>query len=321
MTSFDDSNSTDAPPAPQKRSSPSGIAATFAIIAVFALFFGNLAFWIRQDVYDTATVIAKAQTITGTTDTQAAVTALFDETVVHPALEQATGTLPTILQGLAETAVEPVATVIDHAVASAVASQSAQEITTRLVKVINQELVSGTGAISLTPTELLGVLAPSLTKNMVVSKVVDIAESSGCCEVVLAQRSDLPFVWQHVSTIRIAGVLLPLMALASGIVAIALARRRAQMAMGLSGAIAAVGAVTLLALAVGVKWGVRGIGDPSKGSTVLVRQASRITFDVTVGDLRSQCWLLIVVGALIAVIVTAVTRRNSRQPDLNLQGE
>jgi len=146
MTSFDDSNSTDAPPAPQKRSSPSGIAATFAIIAVFALFFGNLAFWIRQDVYDTATVIAKAQTITGTTDTQAAVTALFDETVVHPALEQATGTLPTILQGLAETAVEPVATVIDHAVASAVASQSAQEITTRLVKVINQELVSGTGS-------------------------------------------------------------------------------------------------------------------------------------------------------------------------------
>lgn len=294
------------PAASHRRVGRDAAAIVLAMLALLALFVGNLAYWVRHHVYDTPAVVVAAQQITGSADTQAAVTALLDEKVIRPALEQASGALPSILQGLGGSLTDQTAGLVEGAVADAVASQTAQEISTRLVATVNGQLVEGSGPIALTPAQLLDIVAPSLADNRAVAGLVDLADRSGCCTVVLAQRGELPFVWQHVSAIRTAGVVLPIVALALGLAAVAVARRRVRIGIVLAIGIVATGALTLVALAAGVHWGVEGIGDPATRSTALVRQAARITFDVTVGDLRTQCWLLIVAGAIGAGALIAV---------------
>ena len=249
-------------------------------------------------------------------DTQAALTALIEDKVVTPALQQAAGALPDALQSLGGFVQGQTAPLIGDAVASAVASQTTGEIATRLVGAINAQLVDGSGPIELTPTQLVAIAAPSLSDNRAVSTLVNLAERTGCCTVVLAERSDLPFVWQHVSLIRAAAVVLPIAALGWRWPPSPSDGADWHSALGLAIGTALAGALTLITVWAGFRWGVDRIGDPSLRSTALVRQAIRITSDVTVGDLRQQSWLLVAIGSIVAVLLAAfmVVRRPRKVP-------
>jgi len=287
-----------------------------AVLAAVAVLGANVAWWVSHDVYDTATVTAKAGQLIASPDTQAAVTALLEDRVVTPALQQTAGSLPGPLQSLGAAVQGQTAPLVNQAVQTAVAAETTHEITARLVATVNAQLVDGTDPISLTPDQLLAIVAPQLQNNRVVSGVVDLAQRSGCCTVVLAQRGDLPFVWQHVATIRAAADVLPVVALVLGLAAVALARRRLRAALVLAVAIAVSGAVVLIALWAGIRWGVDLIGDPAQHSTALVRQAIRITHDVTVGDLRRQSWIIVLAGGATAAVLSgvAVVRRRPKVP-------
>ena len=277
-----------------------------AVLAVVALFGANLAWWVSHDVYDTAAVTAKANTLIASPDTRAAVTSLLDEKVVQPALSQAAGSLPRPLQSLGGAVQDQTAELVQSAIADAVASQSVGEITGRLVADLNPQLVDGSGSITLTPTQLLSIVAPSLTNNRVVNGVVDLAEQSRCCTIVLAQRRDLPFVWQHVKLIQAAAVALPIAALGLGLLALVLARRRLRIGIVLAAGSAIAGAIVLLALWAGLRWGVDLVGDPTEGSTALVREALRVTSNVTLGDLRRQNWALVMAGTIVAAVLVVL---------------
>ena len=300
MTSITESPATTGP-------SRDRAAVAVAVLAVLALFGANLAWWVSHDVYDTAAVTAKAKSLIASPDTRAAVTSVLDEKVVQPALSQAAGSLPGPLQSLGGTVQDQTAGLVQRAIADAVANQSVGEITSRLVADLNAQLVDGSDPITLTPTQLLAIVAPSLTNNRVVTGVVDLAEQSGCCTIVLAQRSDLPFVWQHVKLIQAAAVALPIAALGLGLLALVLARRRLRIGIVLAVGGAIAGAIVLLSLWAGLRWGVDLVGDPTEGSTALVREALRVTSNVTLGDLRRQSWVLLIGGSVgvTALIVLA----------------
>jgi len=283
-----------------------------AVLAVLALFGANLAWWVSHDVYDTAAVTAKAKSLIASPDTRAAVTAVLDEKVVQPALSQAAGSLPGPLQSLGGTVQGQTAGLVQSAIADAVANQSVGEITSRLVADLNAQLVDGSDPITLTPTQLLAIVAPSLTNNRVVTGVVDLAEQSGCCTIVLAQRRDLPFVWQHVKLIQAAAVALPIAALGLGLLALVLARRRLRIGIVLAVGSAIAGAIVLLALWAGLRWGVDLVGDPTEGSTALVREALRVTSNVTLGDLRRQSWVLVMAGTIVAAVLVVVVNVHAK---------
>jgi hypothetical protein len=287
------------------------------MLAVLALFGANLAWWVSHDVYDTATVTTKAGQLIASPDTRAAVTALVDERVVQPALTQAAGALPGPLSSLGGVVADQTEALVQDAIARAVASEAIGGITTRLVAAVNTQLVDGSGPVALTPSQLVAVLAPSLTDNRAVSGLVDLAERSGCCTVVLAQRGDLPFVWQHVKAIQFAAVALPVAALGLALAALVLARRRVRAGIVLAAGCAITGGVVLVARWAGIRWGVDLIGDPTAGSTAPVRQALRITSDVTLGELRRQSWALLLTGSIVAGVligVTSVRRRRLGRP-------
>ena len=279
-------------------------AVVVAVFAVLALFGANLAWWVSHDVYDTAAVTTKTTALIASPDTRAAVTALLNEKVVQPALSQAAGSLPGPLQSLGGTVQDQTAGLVQSAIADAVANQSVGEITSRLVADVNGQLVDGSGPITLEPIQLLAIVAPSLTNNRVVTSVVDLAEQSGCCAIVLAQRSDLPFVWQHVKLVQAAAIALPIVALGLGLLALVLARRRLRIGIVLAGGCAIAGAIVLLARWAGLRWGIDLVGNPTEGSTALVREALRVTSDVTLGDLRRQSWVLLISGSVgVAVLI------------------
>ena len=288
-------------------------ALALALVALVALFFGNLAFWARDDLYDTAKVQAKAEKLVGSTDTQQAVTALLVERVVKPAVAQADASVPSILSPLTDRLDRASVDLATKAIDQAVAAETTQEIATRLVGAVNDQLVAGTGPITLTPGQIVAIAAPSLADNRVVAKVVDVADESGCCVVELAQRDQLPFVWQHVDAIRAAGVVLPIVAVVAAGGAVALARRRGRVVLVLGIGTVVVGLATLGPLWAGSHWGVDRIGGTADPSTTVVRQAARTAFLVTDEALRRQSWVLVVVGsvATAAVIAVRVVKRRS----------
>jgi hypothetical protein len=273
-------------------------AVALAVLAVVALFWAHLAWWVSRDVYDTASVTTKAGLLIASPDTQAALTAVLEDKVVTPALEQAAGALPEPFQSLGGAVQSQTGGLVHDAISSAVASQTSSEVAMRLVAAVNPQLVDGSDPIVLTPTQLVGIVAPGLADNRVVSGLVDLAERSGCCTVVLADRADLPFVWQHVELIRFAAVALPVAALVLALGALLIARRRVRVALVLTAGTALGGAVVLLSLWAGIHWGVDLIGDSADRSTVLVRQAVRVTAAVTIGDLRRESWAILLVGSL-----------------------
>ncbi len=282
-------------------------------VALVALFLGNLAFWARDDLFDTAKVEAKTEQLVGSSDAQQAVTALLVERVVKPAVAKADASIPSILSPLTDRLDSASVDVATRAIDQAVASETTQEITTRLVGALNDQLVSGTGPITLTPSQIVAIAAPSLADNRVVARIVDAADASGCCVVELARRDQLPFVWQHVDAIRAAGVILPVAALLAAGAAVVVARRRGRVLLVLGIGTVVVGLATLVPLWAGSRWGVDHVVADDDASTTLVRQAARTAFRVTDEALRRQSWALVVVGLVttVAVIVVRQVRRRA----------
>ena len=276
-----------------------------AVVALVALFAGNLAFWARDDLYDTAKVQAKTEQLVGSTDTQEAVTALLVDRVVKPAVAKADASIPSILSPLTDRLDNASVDLATKAIDQAVSSQTTQEITTRLVGALNDQLVSGTGPITLTPSQIVAIAAPSLADNRVVSRIVEAADASDCCVVELASRDELPFVWQHVDAIRAAGVILPVVALVAGALALVVARRRGRIVLVLGIGTVVVGLATLLPLWAGSHWGVDHVVGTDDPSTTLVRQAARTAFRVTDEALRRQSWFLVAAGSVAVVGVIA----------------
>ena len=95
------------------------------------------------------------------------------------------------------------------------------------------------------------------------------------------------------------------MALACGLAALLLARRRLLAGLWLALGVAGVGLATLLALAAGATWGVGQIGGATDRSTDLVREAARGAFDITVSQLRVQSWALVAVGLALSAVAGA----------------
>ena len=93
-------------------------------------------------------------------------------------------------------------------------SQQAHDITVRLATAIQQPARRrATGPVAFTPSEMVAIVAPNLADNRIVASIVSFADSTGCCQVVLAERDQLPFVWQHVDLIRTAAIVLPIASL------------------------------------------------------------------------------------------------------------
>jgi len=289
--------------------------AVLAVLAVLALLAGSMAWWARSNLYDAAVIDAKANEIVASDDVQAAANALLLERVVQPALAKGYDAIPAglggLLQGVAGGKVEELAT---QGIESAVASQPAHDITLRLAAAIQDQLVHGDGAVSFTPSQIVAVLAPSLSDNRVVSSVVDFADSSGCCEVVLAQRDQLPFVWQHVDLIRTAAVALPFVALLLGALALLVSSRRRRVALVLSIGVTLAGVATLISVWVGGTLGIDAIGNPSDPANDLVRQAASTIYEISKRELVAQARTITLIGAavtaaLVAWIALGSTRR------------
>lgn len=278
------------------------LALVLAVVAVAALFVGNLAFWVRDDLYDTAKVEAKTERLVGSSDLQQVVTTLLVDRVVKPAVAKADDSVPSILSPLTDRLDAASVDLATKAIDKAVSSQTTQEIATRLAAEVNQQLVAGTGPVTLEPSQLLAIAAPSLTDNRVVTKIVDVADSSGCCLIVLAQRDQLPFVWRHVDAIRLAGLVLPLFAAAAGVAALVIARRRARLVLVLGAGTILAGVATLVPLWAGSHWGVDHVVGADDPSTTLVRQAARAAFAVTDEALRRQSWGLVLAGVVLVVV-------------------
>ena len=273
-----------------------------AVVAVLLLLVGSLAWWARTTLYDTDVVTAKADEILGADDVQAAASALLVQRVVEPALAQGYDAVPAgrggLVQGLAGSQIEDLAT---SGVDKAVSSQRAHDITVRLATAIQRQLVDGDGPVAFTPSEMVAIVAPNLADNRVVSSIVSFADSSECCRIVLAQRDQLPFVWQHVQLIRRAAIVLPIAALVAAAVALAISRRRRRTALVLSLGVLLVGVATLLGVAVGGGLGIDAGTDPTDPAHSLVRQAASTVYEVSKRELVDQAWILTAGGAAVSV--------------------
>ncbi|HUJ65616.1 MAG TPA: hypothetical protein VLX59_08780, partial [Acidimicrobiales bacterium] len=167
-----------------------------AVAAVACLLLGNLALWMRQDVYSARNVSAEAQRIVASSNVQGAVADLLTTKVVQPVLAQAQLGPFT---GLAE---KPLLDASRRLVQEAVATQPAQHVAARLVEEVIRDLDQGTGPIALSPDQLAWVASPSLAGNRILASVLHTADTTGCCQVVLAPRQSLAFSWRHVGMIR-----------------------------------------------------------------------------------------------------------------------
>ena len=165
-------------------------AVALAVGAVLLLLVGSLAWWARSTLYDTEVVTAKADEIAASDDVQAAAVALLVERVVQPALAAGYDAVPAGLGGFLEgIAGDKVVDLATEGVQNAVRSQQAHDITVRLAAAVQEQLVDTDGAVAFTPSEITAVVAPSLADNRVVASVVSYTDSTGCCRVVLAERT------------------------------------------------------------------------------------------------------------------------------------
>ena len=114
-----------------------------------------------------------------------------------------------------------------------------------------------------------------------VASVVSYADSTDCCRVVLAERDDLPFVWQHVELVRTAALVLPIAAVALAALALALSTRRRRTALVLSVGVIVVGLVTLVGVWLGGTLGIDAVADPTEPAHDLVRQAATTIYQVS----------------------------------------
>jgi hypothetical protein len=222
--------------------------------------------------------------------------------VVEPALAQGYDAVPAglggLLQGLAGSQIEDLAT---SGVDKAVSSQQAHEITVRLATAIQHQLVEGDGPVAFTPSEMVAIVAPNLVDNRLVASIVTFADSTDRCQVVLAQRDQLPFVWQHVELIRTAAVALPIAALVMALIALAVSRRRRRTALVLSLGVVLVGVATLVGVALGGGLGIDAVADPSEPAHDLVRQAAATIYTVSKRELVDQAWVITAIGAGVSV--------------------
>jgi len=299
----DDPGSPATPEPPRDRRRDVG-GLVLAVVAVVLLLVGSLAWWARTTLYDTDVVTAKASEVAAADDVQAAATALLVERIVEPALAKGYDAAPAgiggLLQGLAGSQIEDLAT---SAVEQAVSSQQAHDITVRLANAIQHQLVDGDGPVAFTPSEVAVIVAPTLADNRVVSSIVSFADSTGCCQVVLAERDQLPFVWQHVELIRTAAIVLPLAALAAGAIALLVSSRRRRTALVLSIGVLLVGVGTLVAVAIGGSLGIDAVADPTDPTHDLVRQAASTIYVVSKRELVDQAWAITALGAVASVVL------------------
>ncbi|MGZ4708330.1 MAG: hypothetical protein ACXWBN_06275 [Acidimicrobiales bacterium] len=291
-------------PHPDRGRDLAGIA--LAVVAVLLLLVGSLAWWARTTLYDTGVITANASEIAAAEDVQAAASALLVDRVVEPALAQGYDAVPAglggLLQGLAGSQIEDLAT---SGVDKAVASQQAHDITVRLATAVQHQLVDGDGPVAFSPSEMAAIVAPNLAENRVVSSIVSFADSTDCCRVVLAERDQLPFVWQHVELIRAAAIVLPIVALVLAVVALLVSSRRRRTALVLSIGVLLAGAATLVGVAVGGSLGIDAVADPSDPSHELVHQAASTIYSVSKRELVDQAWVITAIGAAASVVLLA----------------
>jgi len=277
-----------------------------AVTAIVCLFLGNVALWMRQDVYSARNVNQEAQRIVGSTDVQGAVADLLAAKVVQPALAQ------TELGPLTSLFKAPLMSVSRRLIERAVATQPAQHVAARLVEQVVPELDRGSGPISLSPEQLAWIASPSLASNSTVARALDTAERTGCCQVVLAQRQSLSFSWRHVGMIRTAGVVLPVLFVVCVGLALGLTRRRRRLAMVLAAATILVGLVTFGSLLAGPQfWD--GLMVRSGSSAGILRAVDATLFNGATTALRNDSIAVAVLGTgVLAALVAARQIRASR---------
>jgi hypothetical protein len=301
------------PPEPALRPTPVGrqpwrsvVTAVLAAASVVCLLLGNVALWMRQDLYSARAVSQEAQQIMGSSDVQQAVADMLVTGVVQPALAHAglgplTGVVSAPVMGLARRAVD-----------AAVGSQPAQHLASRLVEQVVPQMDRGTGPVALSPEQLAWVASPGLASNRFVADALRAADRTGCCRVVLVQRSQLSFTWRHVRAIRTAGIVLPPLALAFGALAVVVSRRRLRMAMILAGATALVGAATFASLWAGPGYwsNLTSHAGPAAG---VVRAAQRTVFaGATAGLRQHSLWIAGAGGAALAALAVVALITSSR---------
>ena len=280
-------------------------SAFFAAATIVCLLVGNLALWMRQDVYSGSNITREAQQIVGSPDVQHAVAALVVNRVVQPALDQVGRR--TVLGPLAATVERPVVSMAGRLVDRAVASQPAQQIEARLVEAVTPQLEKGAGPVALSPEQLVGILSPSLGTNAVVAAVLRAADRSGCCTVVLAQRADLAFGWRNIRAIRAAGIALPVLTVVFAALALTLAPRRRRLGIILAAATSIAGVVTLASLAAGPSFWVNFVSQNGAAAGV-VRAAGASVFNGASAKLGLRSWALVTGGALGLVALASAGR-------------
>jgi hypothetical protein len=264
------------------------VSAALAATSVVCLLLGNVALWMRQDLYSTRAVSHEAQQIMGSSDVQQAVANLFVSGVVQPAIDHAgLGPFTGAVSG-------PVMSLARRAIDDAVASQTAQHVATRLVEQVVPQLDKGTGPVALSPEQLAWVVSPGLASNRLVADALRTADRTGCCRVVLVQRGHMSFTWRHVRGIRTAGIVLPPLALVSAALAVAVSRRRVRMAIILAAAATAVGIATFASLSAGSRF-FAGLTSQTGPAAGVVRAAQRAVFDGATAGLRQHS--LVIAGA------------------------
>jgi hypothetical protein len=295
------------------RSWRTAASAFFAATAIVCLVLGNVALWMRHDVYSTTTVTREAQQIGRSPNVQRAVASLLVTRVVQPAIDQTlTQSLPSWLSPLRQAAEGPALKLATQLIDRAVASQTAQDVAARLVATVTPQLEKGSGPISLSPDQLARIISPSLAANSTVAEVLNSADHSGCCNVVLAQRKDLPLAWRHVSGIRTAGLALPAAAVISAGLALGLARRRRRVAVVLAAATALAGLLTLTLLWASVDFGGNLMGH-SGPATALAPGTWGPIFDRATTGLRDQSWAVAAGGTIALLALGGAGRLKSRQ--------
>ena len=281
-----------------------GIAsAIFAAATIVCLLLGNVALWMRQDVYSASNISREAQQIVGSADVQHAVADLLVTHVVRPALSQAN--LGSVLGPLAGVAERPVLSFASGLVDRAVASQPAQQIEARLIEAVTPQLEKGAGPVALSADQLVWIVSPSLAANRVVATVMGYADRSGCCAVVLAQRADLAFGWRHIRAIRAAGIVLPAATLVFAALALLVAPRRRRLVTVLAAATAVAGAATLVSLAAGPGLWINFVSRNSVAAGV-VRAASVAVFHGATAGLSMRSWALVTAGATALVVLAGL---------------
>jgi hypothetical protein len=279
-------------------------SAALAIVAVLCLLLGNVALWMRQDVYSARHIDAEAQQIVGSTNVQAAIANLLAADVVQPVLGQ-TGINSRGPIGA------PLSSAARGLIQQALATQPVQRVAARLVEEVVPELEHGSGPITLSARQLAWIASPTLAGNRVVATVLDAAGGAGCCRVVLASRHGLSFAWRHQRQIRAAGIVLPALFVASLTLALVISRRRRLLAVILAASTAVIGLGMVALLGIGPAWWT-GLFSRTGAAAGVVRAADRSVFGTATASLRAQS-VLVAAAGVAALAVLAGTRRLTRR--------